>query len=528
MLISLFCLESDDNMKKFSLFIFSIFSFFLLSFSVDAKSYYYNLNFDPPDTSGIGTEYNDLLYQFVSNPNDNFIKFLISKGTLIGDYLYSLLPADLNQDLDWNVGVFSPQDTFLTQFDISVPADTENVFMYYTLNAPQNNGKFQLRTSDDKTYQVWINQNISGYFLFFNSKNEIIGYKDFYNSGGVGLSYDDKTFDRVFNLFYHVSEKITLAETRTKMLLKYVIYDGVTYYNQQFGNFFQDISNMFKENIDDFQGFDVNYYTENPICGSDISFKSIFDLILGADDVKIPDNFDPAYISDYKNGYYFSPLESEDCSDYNVYLINSAKMSLEFSFYNWSEDNKTINHVDSYYIPLNSPFRANYWNFWSLDTFGSVHEPKIDYVVHVKPNDTYNNLTFYYDPMCYRVSSSPDSNTSIGIYNDKIGGITQITDNDMISNDRKENDFIEDNYWRDENGNLIEKDPNDFGIPSNGGGFNFSLDTLSDTVKSFIGSVSAITSAFTVFMDTLPPIISSAFYSIFLIGIVGIVLKLLF
>lgn len=542
-------------MKKLNCLLICLSMFILIGFSnVNAKVYKVGLNFDVADSSSLDTPYLHILNKFIND--SKFSDFLITKGNGLNKYLENYLPdiSDLKSKYlsNGNVGIFSSDDTFLQQFTktgtyygedsvSSAPTNSKYAFLFYFQSdhwyyQDQLNHRyydehsFDIRSSDNKEFQLWMDDSsLDGYILYFDENLEFIDYFDFKNNRQFGLSYTNDTFDRLMGLFYHTDQDFYLKNVGDSIVMDYIIHDGKKYVqngsdkmftinwflHSAFRNWFGSVPSYEK-----FKDFDVSFYSNNPIIASGKPFNSIFDVLLDYSEVKIPKDYSQAFISSYNNGYYFSTLEGCSDDDYLIYGENDGKIKINYSFYKKNDNN--LSYTDSYFIDLVNSVGAYQWNFWNLNLYDNPHEPRIDYFLHIKAYDSISDLVIYYNPKCYNAVPSRE-NHDLTIY-DSSGSQIYLSKDKINSNNNSENNFIKDNYFYDENGNSTITDTPIDEKPS----FDFGLSTLTEAIKSFANSVFALGSMLTSFMSSMPPFIVTAFSTIFYLGIVGILLKLLF
>lgn len=274
---------------------------------------------------------------------------------------------------------------------------------------------------------------------------------------------------------------------------------------------FVGANNIFYSQYDFKNNLDLTYYKENPIVSINHEFKGLGNVLFDKTEAINPPGFTSINLSVYLD-VYLTPKSScgSEC-DYNLYFYSSYG---EVPLYTTSYllGTKLKKNKDIYY-------NAERAFTTSMIDITKAHEIEniFNYTFQVHSGIKKYEIVLFYDSDSWnvtKIASTSDSYKLLG----PDGTEYTLSPTDVYLNHNNSQAGNDDKYHDNEPGNPK---------PGTDAGFNFDLGTITSSFKSFVNSISAVGSMSTAFLDSLPSEVKTALLTVFTIGCVGIIIKIL-
>lgn len=456
---------------------------------------------------------------------------------------------------------FEDYDTFITHLFTNNDSGytkyhSVNYLDGYTFDDIDNLIVFSTRTTSDSTnYGVfYVNDGYTNlsifpkYIFLFNSSGENIGYIDFnynieeywtngynsnfYTSLSLHFPFDDSYPDMTSWYFYAFRLDIN-SSVYDKVYPEFFWLNGYDNYVSVSTNAgYTGISGWFKS----LEGgsYDVDAYNMRFIY-TDVFYQSgedelnLFDYWFDVNSYAVPTDYAVLDISYYKKGYYMVPKSGCSYNDYKVYYSGASSLSiyaLYFNYYKYSSDNSSLDVYKKYGV-FSSKAYVNYL-YDPLKDLGVSVDEYSDYAINVYQYSTKYAYLLYYNSDCY--SFSPVSTSDITLQF-KSGNYT-LTSNDLQSN--YNNDTVNGSNYiggstlpSQGSSNSNVSDSTIIQVNGSDVEVNNIVNNIPEYVSSIYNSITSLVGIVTIFLSGLPPLIYGFLMTIFVIGCIVLIIKLI-
>ena len=324
--------------------------------------------------------------------------------------------------------------------------------------------------------------------------------------GPIGNNQDFIGYNKIFPVNFHL--------------------DNSSYVNVSNNAGYESVARFFMNiglSYHDFSNFNFNFIYDKVFYSSDSFFNTLYDNWFTSDSVSVPNNYSSFDVSNYSNGYYLVPIVSNNCNDYTLYYSSPSSVisnKLYFNYYKFSDNDLSI--YKQFYVFSSSNYSP--YSYSPLVDLGIEVSDFGDYAIQIyQPNNTYG-YTLYYNSFCYNTYNPKNSNTlafSSGNYSysasDALTNFHKYTVNgndfsSTIQNSSASSNSSVTNVVLDSNGNIT---------------LSSALSNVTNWVTGIFDSVYALVGIAGIFLTGLPDIILGPLLSVFVLGLVIIIIKIL-
>jgi len=520
-------------------------------------------------------DYADSINLFEDTANYNgFIEFLYNHNNDLVDYLFNYygLSSSLYKD-DYTLSIMTPSDFIwfaenvtsggslyldFNEVDISNSLFNSDTFKYHNygeVHKYYNVG----RDFNDVDYVVMYSYGASAYInanslslsvvpkilFLFNSSGVPVGYITFgdnSNSNNYKIGYsatvslnfnfdfenDVKDITSWFAYLYKVDSDVIISSVYD-MVYAYTFHNAKDVYHVEDNSGYSGISGWFKDLFYkkvDMSKWNINFIYDDVFYKSGYDFKSLYYYWHKDNSAVIPDTYSYIDVSLNEKGYYFTPKSGCSNDDYKFYYVTNTAVSvyaLYFDYYLLSDN----------ILNLSKEFGVNSLSSYKIYSYQPLIDLNIDvqdylnYTINIYQYSLRHPYYLYYNTACYSVVSANNSDVILefdkgdftlssseinsNFQNNNING-SNFIGGTKVPSQGTSNDSLADSGVVNPNVGNIDVDDVIKNIPN--------------YVSGFVISIQALVGVAYTFLFGLPAEIFGFLFSMFIIGLVIIVIKL--
>lgn len=507
-----------------------------------------------------------------------FVQLLYNQGFVLGQYLndyFSIGNSEFFSDkYNYSISIFKENDlkyisqTCYTGGSGSCTSYSSDYSKYLDNTLFGTNSYFKDGySSDDVVYYIYFNLHDSSaeswgyedylylriyprYIFFFNSEGIPIGYKtsststDYWGGSDENLNY--KTYhifkfpydsnDNIditswyFYLYYDIDTNYFTSSYFDKIYPKYFYFNGEKHstsdnagYNA-LENFWQNVKNGFNSFQIDFSQWNMQFIYDDVFYKENINFVPLMKRWYSTTSYVVPSSYQYISVSDSEKGYYLVPKSGCSKNDYVMYFSSDSyddRHKLYLTYYKLEDS--ILNFYKSFYTYSSKSYSIYSYN--PLLDLGVSVDDYLNYSINLTQSSLIIDYKLYYNPSCYY---SYLANNSDVVLSFNSGSVTLSSNdlNDNYLNNNKSNYYVNSNVNSESssgssNPNVNNSDSNNM---SNVGDI---MSNLGDYASGIVGSVQALVGVTTVFLTGLPPMIYNFLFSVFAVGMIIFIIKLI-